>query len=53
MQDLIETQVCGVIMAGFGGMRKGRKEAADNLGFSEEGDCPRCGGKSQDSTMEG
>ena len=53
MQDLIETQVCGVIMAGFGGMRKGRKEAADNLGFSEEGDCPRCGGKSQDSTMDG
>ena len=32
-------------MAGFGGMRKGRREAVENLGFSEEGDCPRCGGK--------
>lgn len=53
MQALIETQQCRVSMAGFGGMRKGRKEAADNLGFSEEGDCPRCGGNSQDSTMNG
>lgn len=40
-------------MAGFGGMRKGRKEAIENLGYNEDGDCPRCGGKSQDSTMKG
>jgi len=40
-------------MAGFGGMRKGRKEAAENLGYNEDGDCPRCGGKAQDSTMKG
>ena len=36
MQALIQSQGCGVVMAGFGGMRKGRKEAVDNLGFSEE-----------------
>jgi ribosomal protein L37AE/L43A len=53
VQALIQSQLRGVVMAGFGGMRKGRKEAADNLGFSEEGDCPRCGGKSQESTMNG
>ena len=40
-------------MAGFGGMRKGRREAVENLGFSEEGDCPRCGGESEPSTMTG
>ena len=40
-------------MAGFGGMRKGRREAIENLGFSEEGDCPRCGGESEPSTMTG
>ena len=40
-------------MAGFGGMRKGRKEAVENLGYNEDGDCPRCGGKAQDSTMKG
>ena len=40
-------------MAGFGGIRKGRKEAADNLTIQEEGDCARCGGESQPSTMEG
>ena len=40
-------------MAGFGGIRKGRKEAADNLTIQDEGDCARCGGESQPSTMEG
>ncbi len=40
-------------MAGFGGMRKGRREAVENLGYSEEGDCPRCGGESDSSTMTG
>ena len=40
-------------MAGFGGIRKGRKEAADNLSIQEDGDCARCGGESQPSTMEG
>jgi ribosomal protein L37AE/L43A len=41
------------LMAGFGGLRKGRNEAVDNLGYNEEGDCPRCGGNAQDSTMKG
>ena len=40
-------------MAGFGGIRKGRKEAAENLSIQDDGDCPRCGGESQPSTMEG
>jgi len=40
-------------MAGFGGMRKGREEAKDNLSYTEGGDCPRCGGNAQDSTMAG
>ena len=40
-------------MAGFGGMRKGRREAVENLGYNEEGDCPRCGGDSDSSTMAG
>lgn len=40
-------------MAGFGGIRKGRREASDNLSYNEEGDCPRCGGESQPSTMAG
>ena len=40
-------------MAGFGNIRKGRREAVDNLGFTEGGDCPRCGGDSQPSTMKG
>ena len=40
-------------MAGFGNIRKGRREAVDNLGFTEGGDCPRCGGDSQPSTMTG
>ena len=39
-------------MAGFD-IRKGRREAAENLEFTEEGDCPRCGGEKQPSTMSG
>ena len=35
------------------GFRKGRREAADNLSINEEGDCPRCGGEKQPSTMAG
>tara|TARA_B100001996_G_scaffold343067_1_gene298032 strand:- start:2580 stop:3590 length:1011 start_codon:yes stop_codon:yes gene_type:complete len=35
------------------GFRKGRREAADNIKVDEEGDCPRCGGEKQPSTMEG
>jgi len=34
-------------------VRKGRKEAFENLTVSEEGDCPRCGGESGDSTIAG
>tara|TARA_B100000767_G_C19734553_1_gene523314 strand:+ start:663 stop:1679 length:1017 start_codon:yes stop_codon:yes gene_type:complete len=40
-------------MAGFGNIRKGRREAVDKLGFNEGGDCPRCGGEAQPSTMNG
>ncbi|RJU91243.1 MAG: hypothetical protein DWC07_01190 [Candidatus Poseidoniales archaeon] len=40
-------------MAGFGGMRKGREEARTNLGYTEGGDCPRCGGSAEDSSMTG
>ena len=40
-------------MAGFGGIRKGRREAVENLGFEEGGDCPRCGGESELSSMTG
>ncbi len=40
-------------MAGFGNLRKGRREAVENLGFTEGGDCPRCGGDAQPSTMNG
>jgi ribosomal protein L37AE/L43A len=40
-------------MAGFEGMRKGRREASENLNYNEEGDCPRCGGESNSSTMAG
>ncbi|MGB2276128.1 MAG: hypothetical protein ACPH5S_04070, partial [Candidatus Poseidoniaceae archaeon] len=39
-------------MAGFN-PRRGRREAADNLAVNEEGDCPRCGGDAQPSTMTG
>jgi len=35
------------------GIRKGRKEAYENLSISEEGDCPRCGGESQPSSLPG
>ena len=35
------------------GFRKGRREAADNLSYNEEGDCPRCGGEKQPSTIAG
>ena len=35
------------------GIRRGRKEASENLTISEEGDCPRCGGESVDSTISG
>ena len=40
-------------MAGFGRIRKGRREASDNLSYNEGGDCPRCGGESDNSTMAG
>ena len=39
-------------MAGFG-IRKGRREAADNIRVNEDGDCARCGGESQQSSMAG
>ena len=35
------------------GIRRGRKEASENLSISEEGDCPRCGGETGDSSMSG
>ena len=35
------------------GIRKGRREAYDNLSISEEGDCPRCGGEKQPSSLAG
>ena len=38
-------------MAGFG-IRGGRREAQENIEVKEEGDCPRCGGESQPSSME-
>ena len=50
---LIQRKVHHTHMAGFGGMRKGREEAQSNLGYTEGGDCPRCGGNAQDSTMKG
>ena len=40
-------------MARFGGIRKGRREASDNLSYTDGGDCPRCGGEAQNSTMAG
>ncbi len=39
-------------MAEFG-FRKGRRQAAENLSFNEEGDCPRCGGEKQPSSLPG
>jgi ribosomal protein L37AE/L43A len=35
------------------GFRKGRREAAENLSVDEAGDCPRCGGEKQPSTLAG
>lgn len=35
------------------GIRKGRREAHDNLSVDEEGDCPRCRGEAVDSSMVG
>lgn len=35
------------------GFRKGRREAAENLSVLEEGDCPRCGGEKQPSSLPG
>ncbi len=35
------------------GIRRGRKEAHENLTVTEEGDCPRCGGESEDSSISG
>ncbi|MDE0857866.1 MAG: hypothetical protein OSA38_04785 [Candidatus Poseidoniaceae archaeon] len=40
-------------MAGFGNIRKGRRDAVENLNYTEGGDCPRCGGEAQSSTMAG
>ena len=40
-------------MARFGGIRKGRRDAVDNLSYTEGGDCPRCGGEAQPSTLAG
>ena len=37
---------------GFG-IRGGREAAKDNLSVAEEGDCPRCRGEAQPSTLEG
>tara|TARA_B100000405_G_scaffold69025_1_gene47323 strand:- start:853 stop:1863 length:1011 start_codon:yes stop_codon:yes gene_type:complete len=38
-------------MAGFG-IREGRRQAKENLEVHEEGDCPRCGGEAQPSSMD-
>ncbi len=35
------------------GFRKGRREAAENLTATEDGDCPRCGGEKQPSSLAG
>ena len=35
------------------GFRKGRREAAENLSISDEGDCPRCGGEKTQSSLAG
>ena len=40
-------------MAGFGGLRKGRRDAVENLSFNEGGECPRCGGEAENSSMAG
>ena len=38
-------------MAGFG-IREGKRQAKENLEVHEEGDCPRCGGEAQPSSMD-
>ena len=53
IKEFIENRASSTNMAGFGGMRKGREEAKSNLGYTEGGDCPRCGGNAQDSSMAG
>ena len=35
------------------GFRKGRRDAAENLSVDAEGDCPRCGGEKQPSSLAG
>ena len=52
-KELIESQSPRSTMAGFGNIRKGRRDAIDNLQYTEGGDCPRCGGEAQPSTMAG
>ena len=39
-------------MAGFGGLRKGRRGIRQSI-LHRGGDCPRCGGETQSSTMAG
>ena len=52
-KGLIQSCKVGANMARFGGIRKGRREASDNLSYTEGGDCPRCGGEADSSTMAG
>jgi len=52
-KELIESQLSRSSMAGFGNIRKGRRDAVENLQYTEGGDCPRCGGEAQPSTMAG
>jgi len=47
------TFIKGSLPRGRMGIRRGRKEAHENLSISEEGDCPRCGGESVDSSISG
>ena len=49
MITFIKCRICTLNM----GIRKGRREAFDNLSISEEGDCPRCGGEKQPSSLAG
>ena len=52
-KEFIESQLPRSTMAGFGNIRKGRRDAVENLQYTEGGDCPRCGGEAQPSTMTG
>ena len=52
-KELIESQLSRSSMAGFGNIRKGRRDAVENLQYTEGGDCPRCGGEAQPSTITG